>query len=308
MSKNESQSRTVKFLTAILVVVLIILLSLVFYHFDGQKDDSLKTLGLNLIPNFLASLSSIIVILLFLRFTKQTPTSIISVENENGLGDMETLKLINSKLDTITNVGFQHHSDINLLKEKIESLSNVSNGQNAVSIYSNYRAVEWEDLLQTATRLDILVIFYDAWLIQNADTLIDFFSRDGVFRIILPDPENTEFLKQMLPLFPKLSNDPAKLAEKINLTVSTIVSHYKSSIQMHGQHGNLSIYFYKGRINYPVTLIDKKAAVVSNFEHSSDIRTDCPAMLVNYEDLDSIKNFYEKEFAKLTIQSTPYTF
>ncbi|MBS1624713.1 MAG: hypothetical protein JST83_11875 [Bacteroidetes bacterium] len=288
------------FLTKILLLlcglaVIALLLFFILVQREKNLSASFKDITISLIPNLIASLISICTVILLFYLSKISPDEILGADTM----EMEDISLrmqkAEEKLDKIHDLLAKGEEELHVIATNQKRAVNTHLEVSAPIIYGNHRQVEWHRLLSEAKTIDIVVVYYDTWVKSNWETLVNFFRTGGQLRIVLPNPENPDNLRDMLKYFPKMESNTEELRNRIIHTMTFLREVYNAAAKLHGRHGMYEIYCLDNSINYPFVLVDNKTVISSFFEHFSDMRVNSPSFLVNYADNLWLKEYWEKE-------------
>jgi len=301
MAEKKDKAFVRKLLLIVCSVSIIALTFAYIFIKPVSFKDGINDVLSNVIPNLIAALISVCTIITVFTLSEFSLDEFLNGESPSGESgnSVEMQKNIENILRLIA----AGKTEIEAIRENQSRVTHTNLDIDSTMVYSNYRHVEWEKLLRNSKTLDIAVVYYDSWIKSNWETLITFFKNDGHLRIILPNPSNATNISDMLKYFPKMENDSDSLITRINLTQSFIKDAYNSSVQKHGKHGSYEIHFIENSINYPLVIVDHKVAVVSVFEHFSDMRVNAPSVVIPYGN-DAVLNAYWNKEITLLIKAS----
>ena len=114
--------------------------------------------------------------------------------------------------------------------------------QNDVFLCVPYSDVNWNELICNASNhIDLMAHYYDSWLDQNHDALVDFFARESSkMFLFISDPNNIELMRQVNQLFQNL--ELTELQNKIFKTREKLQSIVKEAgANRYRLHGKLEM-------------------------------------------------------------------
>jgi hypothetical protein len=162
------------------------------------------------------------------------------------------------------------------------------------TIYETVRAVAWTDLIEEASRvIDIAVYYVGGWTEQRFEPLVRFLRKPGTkIRLFMPDPDIALNLELMKKLFPRHAGDPATLKAKVALSVEELWNVAKRA----GADHNRIEYFPVTRpLTYAAHCFDDRRLVLSFYELSRVGMIESPAVVVDLEQVVALRDFWESE-------------
>lgn len=178
----------------------------------------------------------------------------------------------------------------------IETMLNATpaHGYNLV----DFNKIPWDELLQGAMRVDIMVHYFDTWIRNNDDFLEAVFRRSGTIRLIIPNFNNYNLVQSIKQRFPEYSYNHVK--DKIENTKNKL----DLIIQRAGA-GNLEVYQTEERVYYCGIRIDEKVIVLSNYDHIRDkMKIEAPTFLFEISKQPGINDWFQKELEGLIASRT----
>lgn len=153
--------------------------------------------------------------------------------------------------------------------------------------------VPWNELLQGAMRLDIIVHYFDTWIRNNGNDIEAIFKRGGTVRLIIPDYTDFILVRSIKARFPEYIESQVK--DKIENTMKKL-----ELIQKRAGAGNLEVYRIRERVYYCAIRIDEKNIALSNYDHIRDkMKIEAPTFIFEVGKQQFINDWFEKEFLGL---------
>jgi len=168
-----------------------------------------------------------------------------------------------------------------------------------LGFYPNYYNIPWNDLLKNAQKVEIVVCYFDSWAKNNWELLHNIFKRNGDISIFLTNPESRTHLSVLQDRFPDHSKE--ELKKLIWDTVHIIEDAYRKSQPNNGEY---KVYFIDQTLNYSIVRIDSKYLVHSTYEQFRQRRIGNFGIVINLNNSEHLKNFFDKEFAEFIKKST----
>lgn len=162
----------------------------------------------------------------------------------------------------------------------------------------NYQLIEfpkinWEEVLLGASKVDIIVHYFDTWIRNNDKLLEEVFSKNGTIRIILPNEENKSLVKTIKLRFPEYEEKLIK--SKIHGTKEKL-----SMIRNRVNNGTLNIYETDELGYYCGIKIDEKYLIYSSYDHiRNNMRIEAPTFIIRIDKEQNVNNWFSKEFEGL---------
>lgn len=157
--------------------------------------------------------------------------------------------------------------------------------------HESYRQVDWDHLLnETSHTLNIAVYYWDKWVREHEAALTLFLKKpDAKIRFFFSNQ-----LSEVQKLFP--GNSIAQLEEKIQKTYRPLQEMLKvHQLPLH----KVSVHFVPRLLNYSMQCVDDTLLILSFFEMYRQEQVDSPAMIIDLEKSQQIRQFYEKELKGL---------
>lgn len=166
--------------------------------------------------------------------------------------------------------------------------------------WPSHRKVSWDVVLGNADALDIVVVYYETWIDENREELMEIFKRGGTIRLYLTDPEDVAAMAATKERFPE--HDVEALREKVRGTARMLDEVRKAS---GNYHARLDVLLYPGVLNYAAIRADEDQVLMSVYEHGRERRIDSPAILLDLAASQAVKEFWDKEMRCLHERSRP---
>jgi hypothetical protein len=149
-------------------------------------------------------------------------------------------------------------------------------------------AVEWEDLMEGSSKVDIVVAYAATWRNMHRGRLLRIASRRGArIRVFLPDPEDELTM--------------TVLANRFNTTVEDIAAKVSQAITEFGELASdggatVEVYVRPGDVVFSCYRFDGRA-VLTLYSHTKERRTAVPTLVVRngelwsfvHEEIDAIR-------------------
>lgn len=139
-------------------------------------------------------------------------------------------------------------------------------------VTENYLSdVEWRDLIETATKIDIVVAYANTWRNTHYASLKKAASRKGArIRVFLPDPDDPPTMAALAVRF-------AKTPDEVRATIAEAIQSF-SALPAH-ETGSVSVYVRSGGWIFSAYRFDFRA-VVTLYSHSRERQERVPTLLV----------------------------
>lgn len=161
--------------------------------------------------------------------------------------------------------------------------------------WPSHRKVAWEDVIGDAESLDLVVVYYEQWIDDNRDELLEVFKRGGSVRLYLTDPDDEAAIAATAARFPE--HDVESLREKVQGTARKLEALRR---QADSYHAHLDVRLFPGVLNYSAVRVDDDYVLLSVYEHKRERRIDSPAVLLDIKQSPTLKRFWDKELRCLT--------
>lgn len=151
--------------------------------------------------------------------------------------------------------------------------------------------VEWAELFDPASRLDIVVAYARTWRNAQAQRLQELASRRGTrIRVFLPDPEDP---MTMSVLADRFNTKPDLLAQTVHEAIEGFAAFGNNS------QGAVEVWVRPGDAVFTCYRFDSRA-VLTLYSHGKDRRTSVPTFVVRS---GKLMRFIDDEIASLATQS-----
>lgn len=161
----------------------------------------------------------------------------------------------------------------------------------AVRCFPRYRLIRWEDLLNNARSLDIVVCYFDSWVQRNWEHIVGLFKRGGNIRVFMTNPSNLTSLAMVTKRFPE--HTPETITSKILETARHLFNAHQEAAT---RAGTLTIAFVDEPLNYSAVRIDHERVIMGIYEQYRSGKIDSPGFLFELSDSEQIAAFWNKEF------------
>jgi len=170
---------------------------------------------------------------------------------------------------------------------KLADISNNISLSGIEYIYSNFRDIDWREIIRNCDNLTIVVSYAESWRKHNYDILKEIPIRNGALTVYLPNYNDLEILKDLGRRFGKT---PEKIKE---LIIESANEFYDI---------DASVFIYDGTFQSSYYVIDE-ISIMSFFNHHKEPST-VPALKVN--SLGSFNNYIKNDIEKIKINSIQY--
>ena len=159
--------------------------------------------------------------------------------------------------------------------------------------YVDFEKVPWKDLFDKAQTLDICVHYFNTWIQNNDEHIVNFFNRGGTLNIILPNPDNEQLILSIAPRFPDL--EVGHLKANVRKTETDLNILLKRSTSRQSQ---VKAYYVDEMIWY-CGLRFGNTLVLSPYEQLRQVRVAAPAMVAPLDRNEKLNNWFNKEYEYL---------
>jgi hypothetical protein len=164
--------------------------------------------------------------------------------------------------------------------------------QKIKQFHDTFRHVNWNLLIEDAgENIDIVVYYFDSWVIANYDALKKYFSRSNTkIRVFVSNPNNDSNITEIHRLFPEYSEDEIK--GKIKRTGERITEALTES---GGNKNRIELYYVPHLLNYSAQCIDNRTLILSIFEMYRKKKIDSPCFIIDLTKTEQVQKFWRKE-------------
>jgi len=161
----------------------------------------------------------------------------------------------------------------------------------------SYKDIPWQEYIENANeKIDIVVYYFDSWIRYNFESLKKFFGKPNTkVRLFLSNPNRKENMENLKRIFPEYEKNHLRL--KVRETREKIAGATKV---MGASPKRVELYYYPHYLNYSAICFDDKILILSFFEFNRMREIKSPAIIINLEKSQRIKEFWEKELKNLT--------
>jgi predicted nucleotide-binding protein len=183
---------------------------------------------------------------------------------------------------------------ISRLGAKKNEIKEINDG--IVGFHDSFRGVNWDFLLERAEKqIDIVVYHFDSWVNHYYESIVQYFKKENSrLRIFVSDPRDESLLRNVNRFFPEYSAHVIK--EKIEHTGDRFARTLKDA---GGDMNRLEFYYTPHLLNYSAQCIDCELLILSIYEMYRESRIDSPAFILNLDNSDRLKKYWEKEIKGL---------
>lgn len=162
---------------------------------------------------------------------------------------------------------------------------------NECAVHQRFNQVGWDELIKSASRIDIMVHYLDSWMKDHSESLISFLQkRDAKLRIVQPDYDQAELFKAIKTRFSDM--DDGVLRHKFTNTGDRL---RKLREQANATKATVKIYRSPTLDWYCLVRFNDTVAVISPYEGERGTGTEAPAFLVDLKRYPKIAAWIEKE-------------
>lgn len=162
--------------------------------------------------------------------------------------------------------------------------------------HESFLGINWPELLNGSTRnIDIVVYYFDSWVNSNFEALVAYFRKPNTrMRVFVANPDDKQILENIHRLFPDRTQDD--LYNKVNKTGTRIL---QALDRAGATHTRLEFYHFPHFLNYSAQCIDNRILVLSIFEMFRTTRIDSPAIVVDLDKSEHLRQYWDKELKGL---------
>lgn len=271
MSQTEllKSIRQINILTIVISVVVILLLTILFFIFGTIENKDLSEFLRSLIVNLIPVIITFLILYFLFRKINDIKVNQQNFVLANLISDMIFEKISNSQTEIIKQ------------ESKVELL--------------NFIDVNWTQLIDKSVRLDIKVHYFNTWIRKHRDLFLSIFNRGGTIRLLLPNQKNDNLVSLITLRFPEYSKQ--QIIERIQGTIDQFVGILDDSSN---KRAKLEVYIVDELGYYSGIRIDNQILVLSEYEHIRVLRRiESPGFIIKLKYYPDVDKWFEKEFSGL---------